>query len=62
MYSLKKLAGKTIMKVEILLDRLKLTKNIREFTRNRFTPIKFIAPESIELGVKKEELDSAIRP
>jgi len=50
------------MKVEILLDRLKLTKNIREFSRNRFTPIKFIAPESIELGVKKEELDSAVRP
>jgi hypothetical protein len=45
------------MKVEILFPKWKLTKNIREFTRNRFTPIKFIAPESIELGVKKEKFD-----
>ena len=48
------------MKVEILLEKWKLTKNIGKLTRNRFTLIKFIAPESIELGVKKGELDSAV--
>ena len=41
------------MKVEILFPKWKLTKNIRELTRNRFTPIKFIAPESIERACKE---------